>query len=179
MRWPDRRRHDDRLERAILTGAKEIAQALDRSATRSVQAIDQLTAAVKSLPISPPTNSATGNRLIVSIGGDSVDPVITVDTTDGTVTLAFTDDKGDPTAAPAGVTVTYSIDGTSVCTVAADATNPLEGDLTPVAIGSFNLSASVTGTYANGNPIGNPAPYAGTIVAGAAAEDDLVIAASN
>lgn len=166
-------RRRDPLEETIRESAKEIAQAIDRQ----TGAINKLAAIVAKL--TPSTNQATGNRLIVSIGGDSVDPVITVDTTDGSVTLAFTDDKGDPTAAPDGVTVSYSIDNTSVCTVAADATNPLEGDLSPVAIGSFNLSASVTGSYANGNPIGNPAPYAGTIVAGAAAEDDLVIAASN
>jgi hypothetical protein len=158
-------RHDP-LESAIYNAAKEITQAIDR-----------LTSAVKA--IQQPNNAATGNRLIVSVGGSSLNPTITVDTTNATVTLEFQDDKGDATTAPSGASVVFSSDTPSVCTVAADATNPFQGDLSPVAIGSFNLSAVVSGSYANQTAIAPPAPLALTIQAGAAAGDALVVAASN
>lgn len=75
--------------------------------------------------------------------------------------------------------MTFGSDTPTVCTVATDATNPFQGDLTPVAVGSFSLSATATGSYANGNPIESPAAVALTIEAGAAAGDLLVVAAGN
>jgi hypothetical protein len=78
---------------------------------------------------------------------------ITVDTTNSTVTVAFYDDKGDVAAAPAGVTVAFTSDNPAVLTVATDANNPLQGDITPVAEGTANISASITGAN---DPSGNP-----------------------
>jgi hypothetical protein len=146
-----------------------------------VEAIDRLTAqvALVAKELTPTNTDATSCKLTIAVGGNQMAAVITVDTTDGTVNLEFQDDKGDAAEAPVGAGVVFSSDTPSVCTVAVDAASDFQGDLTPVAVGSFVLSAQVTGNYANGTPIETPAPLPLTIVAGAAASDLLVAAASN
>jgi hypothetical protein len=156
---------------------REIRDAIDRQTAQQARSARLIAKAISGL--APTTNDATSCKLTIAIGGDSVNPIISVDTTTGTVTLTFEDDKGDPATAPAGATVVFSSDTPAVCAVTADATNPLQGDLAPASVGTFNLSAAVTGTYANGTPIAAPAAYAGTVVAGAAAGDSLVVQASN
>lgn len=100
---------------------------------------------------------------------------INVDTTNETVTLQFADDHGDPTDAPAGVQVAYSSSDTSVATVATDAGNPLQGDITPVAVGTSDISVEITGaTEPNGNPF-TADPVTVTVSAGPAAEASLVL----
>src|ERR1039458_8407994 len=181
--WPACRRRDP-LERAIRDAAKKTDRAIDRLALTAaiegeevVDAIDRLTAAVKALSPPPtPTNQAVSCRLVVT-EGDQVAATITVDTTDGTVTLTFQDDHGDPTPAPATAAVVFSSDTETICTVAPDSVNPFQGNLTPVAAGSFTLSATTSGSYVNSNPILAPAPVALTIQAGAAVGDLLVVAA--
>ena len=183
--WPACRRRDP-LERAIRDAAKKTDRAIDRLALTAaiegeevVDAIDRLTAAVKALSPPPtPTNQAVSCRLVVT-EGDQVAATITVDTTDGTVTLEFQDDRGGPAAAPADATVVFDSDNPAVCAVAADATNPFQGNLAPASVGSFNLSATVTGTYANGTAIGSPAPLALAVTGGVAVSNLLVAAASN
>ncbi len=108
---------------------------------------------------------------------------ITVDTTNETATLAFVDDKGDTNAAaPAGVVVSFASDNTAVATIAVDASNPLVGDITPVAEGTANISATLAN--ADGSPVLEadgvtpfpvPAPVTVTVTAGAAVGDSLVL----
>ena len=77
---------------------------------------------------------------------------ITVDTVNEIATVGFTDDKGDTNAAaPAGAVVTFTSDNPAAATVAADATNPLQGNITPVAEGVTNIGATVAD--ASGNPL--------------------------
>ena len=160
--------------------AEMLRSELHEGADRIADSINRLTATVKKLQPAPvPTNQAVSNRLAISAGGNSVNPTITVDTTDGTVTLEFQDDRGGPATAPADATVVFDSDNPAVCAVAADATNPFQGNLAPASVGSFNLSATVTGTYANGTAIGSPAPLALAVTGGVAVSNLLVAAASN
>ena len=82
---------------------------------------------------------------------------ITVDTTNETATVSFVDDHGDTNAtAPIAASgsplvVTFSSDNESVATVATDPANPLQGDITPVAEGTANISATIG--YADGSPV--------------------------
>lgn len=105
---------------------------------------------------------------------------INVDTTDETATLAFVDDKGNETPAPAGATVTFSSDNPSVATVASDPSNPLVGAITPVAPGDCNVSVAVDGaTEPDGTtPIPNPDPVALHVDPGAAAGERLTVGPS-
>jgi hypothetical protein len=107
---------------------------------------------------------------------------ITVDTTNETALVEFVDDKGDVNApAPAGAVVTFTSDNPSVATVATDATNPLQGDVTPVAEGTANIGATIAD--ASGNPILEPdgvtpftvASVAVTVGPGAADSATLVL----
>lgn len=102
---------------------------------------------------------------------------ITVDTTNETVVVDFVDDKGDVAVAPSGATVVYSSDTPTVVTVATDATNPLQGDITVVAEGTANISAVLSNALeADGvTEIPDPAPVAVTVTAGAAVGADLVL----
>jgi hypothetical protein len=182
--WPTCRRRDS-LERAIREAAKKTDRAIDRLALTAaiegeevVDAIDRLTVQVSLIAKAlGPDNQATNNTLIIAVGGNQMATTITVDTTDATVTLAFQDDKGDPTPAPATAAVVFNSDTETICTVAPDSVNPFQGNLTPVAAGSFTLSATTSGSYVNSNPILAPAPVALTIQAGAAVGDLLVVAA--
>ncbi len=102
---------------------------------------------------------------------------ITVDTKNETATLEFVDDKGDKAATPTGATVSFASDNTAVATIAADPANPLQGDVTPVSVGTAAISASITGALEPDGvtPIPNPAPVAVTVSAGAAAGAALVL----
>ena len=136
-----------------------------------------------------PTQPVATRAVLVIKKEQSMPGAITVDTTNETVTLEFTDDKGDTAAAPvsasgSALVVTFTSDNTAAATVATDATNPLQGDITPVAVGSANIGA--TFAYADGTPVleadgvtafPTPAPAAVTVSAGAATGDALVLSA--
>jgi hypothetical protein len=78
----------------------------------------------------------------------------TVDTTDGVANLQFTDDKGDTdAAAPAGLTAAFTSDNPAACTIANDATNPLQGDITVVGEGVANISVALTDANGNSPPL--------------------------
>jgi hypothetical protein len=121
-------------------------------------------------------------RAQLTLGEKPVPGQFTVDTVGQTVTLGFTDDKGDTNApAPAGLDpLVWSSDSPAV-TVANDATNPLVGDITVVAEGSANISVgplTVAGaplTEADGSAFPAPAAAAVTVTAGAAVGDALVL----
>ncbi|MGH9060161.1 MAG: hypothetical protein ACRDZY_11705, partial [Acidimicrobiales bacterium] len=123
-------------------------------------------------PAPPPV--ATVTKAVLSIKGGDMAGTITVDTTNEVVNLSYEDDKGDPTAAPAGASVVFASDNPAVLTVGtptATATG-FTAPLTPVAPGSYNLSATQSGAVeADGTtPIPDPAPFAGTVVAGPASQ---------
>jgi hypothetical protein len=121
-------------------------------------------------------NSNTATKAILTIGSN-MPGTITVDTTNETVVVDFVDDKGDVAVAPSGATVVYSSDTPTVVTVATDATNPLQGDITVVAEGTANISAVLSNALeADGvTEIPDPAPVAVTVTAGAAVGADLVL----
>jgi hypothetical protein len=117
---------------------------------------------------------------------------VSVDTTTAKATVQFTDDKGDPVAAPANAAIAFAGDNDAVATVAPDPSDPLSADITPTGIGTVNIFATVTDSTtggplqevdlngnpvvdANGNPVtfANPAPLAQPVVAGAAAALEL------
>jgi hypothetical protein len=132
---------------------------------------------IKSTPVKK--NQAVSAAL--KLGGSNMAGQINVDTTNETVTVEFLDDKGDTDAAApvatsgAATVVVFSSDTPSVATIAADSTNPLQGDVTTVAEGSANLSATLS--FADGSPFpfASPAPVAVTVSAGAAVGDALVL----
>lgn len=90
---------------------------------------------------------------------------ITVDTTNETVTLEFQDDHGDTAATPDGAVVAFTSDNPAVATVAVDSANPLQGDITPVTVGTANIGATIAD--ASGAPINEPSgqPFAVSAVA--------------
>ena len=95
---------------------------------------------------------ATSQRLILGGPDDMADHTITVDTTNETATVQYVDDHGDVlSAAPEGSTVAFASSDSAVATIAPDAANPLQGDITPVAVGTVTFSVSTTG--ADGNPL--------------------------
>lgn len=109
---------------------------------------------------------------------------LTVDTVNETLTLQFTDDKGDTdAAAPAGLDApVFTSDNPAVATIAPDPANPLVGDVTVVGEGSANLGIDplTAGgsplTEADGTtPFPQPATVAVTVTAGAAVGDALVL----
>src|ERR1035437_5034317 len=122
------------------------------------------------IPIRLIEQPAPHTAFLLPIGDSSMPGVITVDTTNETVVVGFLDDKGNTTAAPAGATVSFTSDNPAVVTVAADATDPLKGDVTVVAEGTANISAALTGALeADGvTPIANPATVAITVGPGLA-----------
>jgi hypothetical protein len=116
-------------------------------------------------------------NLQLSSEGENMPGTITIDTTNETALVSFVDDHGDPTAAPAGVVATFASDNEAVATVAADANNPLQADITPTGLGTANISCAFNGTAleANGSPIADPASVAVTVVAGPAAGAEFVL----
>lgn len=132
---------------------------------------------------------ATHAVLIVSpTQGEQMPGSITVDTANETVTIEFVDDRGDTNAAPPvspdgnPIVVTFTSDNTAVVTVATDASNPLMGDITPVAEGTANIGATLANDdgspvlEADGvTPFPTPATVAVTVGPGAAVGDSLVL----
>ena len=102
---------------------------------------------------------------------------ITIDTVGETATVTFDDDHGNPTSAPTGAVASFVSSDTAVATVAVDAANPLECDITPVGLGTSDISVSFNGTAlkADGSPISDPSPVTVTVSAGAAAEESFVL----
>lgn len=106
---------------------------------------------------------------------------ITIDTVNESATVEFLDDHGDVTNAPNGAVVTFSSDNPAVLTIAPDPVVPYQGDVTPVAVGSANVGATIAD--ANGNPILEPdgvTPFAVasalvTVSPGPAATAELVL----
>ena len=117
------------------------------------------------------------HKAILILGGSDMPGQITVDTTNETATVGFLDDKGNTTAAPAGASVTFASSDDTILTVAADANNPLQADITPVAIGSADVSATLSGAMeADGvTPIADPAPVTVTVSAGPAASASFTL----
>lgn len=105
---------------------------------------------------------------------------ITVDTTNETATLTFVDDKGNETPAPAGATVTFASSDPNVATVASDPANPTVGAITPVGVGSADISVTVDGAMeADGvTPIPSPDAVTLTVDPGAAAGERLSVGPS-
>lgn len=146
-----------------------------------------VTGAVSVTVIEPTPSAPVATHAVLIIksttGGTNMPGTITVDTTNETATVAFVDDKGDTdAAAPAGVVVSFASDNEAVATIAVGATNPLVGDITPVAEGTANISATLAN--ADGTPVleadgvtpfPTPAPVAVTVGAGAAVGDSLVL----
>ena len=123
---------------------------------------------------------SSATTITLNIGGSNMPGQITVDTTNETATLGFVDDKWNPAAEPVGAAFTFSSDNEAVATVAADASNPLQADITPVGIGSANISATSNGTALEGDgstPIADPAPVAVTVAAGVAAGEVFTLSA--
>lgn len=129
-------------------------------------------------PAPPQQNPAVS----ATLKGTNMPGQITVDTTNETVTLEWVDDHGDADAtAPDGAVVTFSSDNPAVATVTTDPSNSLQGDVSLVAEGQANLSATIAD--ASGNPILEPdgvtpfsvAPVQVTVSAGAADSAQLVL----
>jgi hypothetical protein len=123
----------------------------------------------------PENRPAVATRLI--LGGTMPAGSITVDTTNETVTLQFVDDKGDATDAPAGSAISFQTSDPNVATVAADPNNQLQGNITPVGVGTVQVSAVVTGANdPSGNPLPNPDPVSLNVNPGAPVGERLVLA---
>jgi hypothetical protein len=105
-------------------------------------------------PLSPPRPIATAAVLSIGEKKPMSTATITVDTTDGIASLSFEDDKGDTNAAaPAGLTAAFSSDNPAALTIANDATNPLQGDITVVGEGVANVGVSLTDANGNSPPL--------------------------
>lgn len=101
---------------------------------------------------------------------------IDVDTTNETATLTFVDDKGNETPVPAGATVTFTSSDESVATVTSDPSNPTTGSISPVGVGSADISVSVDGANEpDGSPIPAPDAVTLTVNPGAAAGERLTV----
>ena len=125
--------------------------------------VAQILAAVTSVP----SRHATSVRLSITERPIPMPTSITVDTTNEVIVLTFQDDHGDVTTAPlaadgSAAVLTGTSDTLTVATVgtfvqAADGT--YQAPITPLVVGTFNASATVTDT--TGAPIPLPAPVAG------------------
>lgn len=171
-------RHDHDREQEEIRELREQIRCVEEELKDAWREIQDAWKAIHELqhPPKPPKPVATKALLTI---GDNMPGAITVDTTNETVALSFVDDKGDVATAPDGATVSFASDNVAVATVAADPSNPLQGDITPVSIGSANISATVSGAVeADGvTPFPSPDPVAVTVSAGAAVGDSLVLSA--
>jgi hypothetical protein len=75
------------------------------------------------------------------LGGDSMSGQINIDTEDESGTVTLTDKAGNPVTID-GVVAAYASDNEAVATVAADPTNPLKVKVTPVGLGTANVSVT-------------------------------------
>jgi hypothetical protein len=100
-------------------------------------------------------NPATGAILLVKEATPPMSTAtLTVDTTNAVATLQFVDDKGDTNAAPpAGLTASFTSDNPAALTIANDATNPLQGDITVVGEGVANVGVTLTDANGNSPPL--------------------------
>jgi hypothetical protein len=126
------------------------------------------------------SNGATKAVLILNTGEINMPPgTITVDTENETATVSFVDDKGDTTTAPSGATVTFSSSDTTIATIDPDSSNPFQGDVTPVSVGTVTLSATFAGSALEADgvtPIADPDPVTVTIDPGAAVGARIALA---
>ena len=116
-------------------------------------------------------------RGTLTIGGNMAGAGLSIDATNGTVTLGYTDDHGDvqPTP-PADAAPAFSSSDDTIVTVASSADNPLVGQLTPVAVGDFVITCTGLGTDTlTGQPIAD-VTASDSIIPGPAADGTLVIA---
>lgn len=124
----------------------------------------------------PPKPISSATHAVLTIQGATMASDISVDSATATVTLSFVDARGNAAAAPAGATVAYAGDNDAVATVDA-----ASGKITPVAVGTFDASATVTN--ADGTPTLEPdgvtpfapAPVSVTVDPGAAASAVLTV----
>ena len=141
----------------------------------------------------PPPPKTTPTSLTLKIQGAKHMANFTVDTTDGTATLQFTDDKGDAVAGPvdsvtaAPVVPVVASDNTAALTADVAAPGATAGSfvshLTPVAAGVANVSVAALvnsdGTPVNEadgvTPFGVPAPVEVTVAAGPASTLTLAV----
>lgn len=178
----------------VLEGQRTMERKVDRLLARhgderylaeialDVIAIQKQLAELQQLVGTAPVTATATHAVLIVNQGEVMPGSITVDTTNETVTLQFVDDKGDVATGPDGVVVTFASDNTSVATVATDSANALQGDVTPVGIGTANLSATLANAdgsavlEADGvTPFPTPASVAVTVSAGAAVGDSLVL----
>lgn len=129
-------------------------------------------------PPVPPPSTGTAVSAAIILEGATMATDLTVDSVGKKLTINWTDDRGDKAAAPAGVVVTYASDNPAAATVAADPADPTAADITVVAEGSGNFTATFGGTALNaaGAPIADPAPEPFTVGAGPAAAASLAVA---
>jgi len=79
---------------------------------------------------------------------------ITVDTTNETATVEFVDSHGNTTTQPDNFgSISFTSSDTAVLTVAADASNPLQGDLTPTGTPGTGVTISAAALDSAGNPL--------------------------
>jgi hypothetical protein len=89
--------------------------------------------------------------------GETMSGELTVDSAGKSVSVKFLDDKGDTDVAPpngpdgATATLTFTSDNPAVATLATDPTNPLQGDITLLAEGTFTPGLEVRDS--SNNPI--------------------------
>jgi hypothetical protein len=169
---------------SLAATSKETHSAIE-DVTESLDDIGELLTRI--LP--PKRPRATWAFLVVTPAkkGPPMPGQITVDTTNETATIEFVDDKGDtnaaaPSNASGNVVATFTSDNESVATVAADASNPYQADITPVAEGTANIGATLA--YPDGSavfeadgvtPFPDPASVEVTVGPGAAVGDALVL----
>lgn len=167
--YPDE--YNDRSDHALLA---EILWENRKQVRLQRKISGQLTEVLGYLKPAPPTTEAVSAS--IQLGGH-VPGSITVDTENETATVQFEDDKGDATAAPAGASITPASSDPTVFTVAVDSGNPFQVDVTPVGLGSAQLSAPLTGALeADGvTPIPDPTPVTITVSAGAADQAAFVL----
>lgn len=150
-------------------------ETLRKALGRAQAEIRRLAKAVEELQ-HPPASAAV--RAIIQLGGNTMPGTIDVDTTNETVTVQFVDDKDNPTSAPQGAQASFSSSDASVASVTQDPSNPLQGDVTPLAPGTVQLAVSFNGTAleADGTtPIPDPTPVSVQVNPGAAAGERLVL----
>jgi hypothetical protein len=123
----------------------------------------------------PPPITAT--KAVLTYAGDTMaNTQLTVDTTNGKVTVGFLDDKGDAGATPpTGLTIAWSSTGAS--TLAQDPSDPLSADITVGTDGDTgNFVAAFNGTALEADgvtQIADPAPFPYTVTAGQAVSASL------
>lgn len=114
-------------------------------------------------------------KATLTIGGTMAGVGLSIDATDGTATLGYTDDHGDVVDAPADSTPVFSSSDDTIVTVDNSA-NPLVGVLTPVAVGDFSIDVTGLGTDTLTGTTIPDASASGSIVPGPAADGTVVIA---